>query len=158
MRPITARDLMNPDVLTVDATMTVRELAAFLVENEISGAPVEDGEGRLVGVVSLADLAAASAGGRDGASTPHAFAHQGFDTAPSAELAALEIDDESLTVADIMTPALYTIDEHATVSEVASTMLDGHVHRLLVTGSEPDTVVGILSTSDLLGLLIEEPS
>jgi len=34
MRPITAGDLMNPEILTVEADMTVRELAAFLVENE----------------------------------------------------------------------------------------------------------------------------
>lgn len=126
MRPITARDLMNPEVLTVETSMLVRDLAAFLVDNEISGAPVEDAEGRLVGVVSLVDLAAS------------------------------QIDDERLTVAEIMTPALYTIDENATVSEVASTMLDGHVHRLLVTGEKPDSVVGIVSTSDLLGLLVEE--
>ena len=56
MRPITASDLMNPEVLTVQTGMTVRELASFLIDNEISGAPVADSEGRLVGVVSLRDL------------------------------------------------------------------------------------------------------
>jgi predicted transcriptional regulator len=45
MRPITASDLMNPEVLTAGSDMTVRELAAFLIENEISGAPVEDPTG-----------------------------------------------------------------------------------------------------------------
>ena len=49
---------MNPNVLVVQEDMTVEELARFLVESEISGAPVVDPEGRLVGVVSVTDLAA----------------------------------------------------------------------------------------------------
>lgn len=59
MRPITASDLMNPAVLTVRDDLTVRDLANFLVENEISGAPVEDGSGKLVGVVSVTDIVTA---------------------------------------------------------------------------------------------------
>ena len=59
MRPINARDLMNPVPLTVSETMSIGELATFLTDNEISGAPVVDHEGRLVGVVSVVDLARA---------------------------------------------------------------------------------------------------
>ncbi|MBP7589377.1 MAG: CBS domain-containing protein, partial [Thermoanaerobaculia bacterium] len=50
MRDLVAKDVMNSDLITVPADMTVAELAEFLVENEISGVPVEDAEGRLVGV------------------------------------------------------------------------------------------------------------
>ena len=57
MRPITAADLMNPEVLTVPENMTVRELARYLTDNEITGAPVEDVNGKLVGVVSVVDIA-----------------------------------------------------------------------------------------------------
>jgi CBS domain-containing protein len=137
MRPITAGDLMNPEILTVDADMTVRELASFLVENEISGAPVRDPGGRIVGVVSLFDLAAVASDGDDG----------GGDDGGGA-------DDprEGLCVADIMTPVIHSVTEDATVSEVAAAMLKGHLHRLLVT--RDDQAVGIISTSDLQGLLI----
>ena len=49
---------------------------------------------------------------------------------------------------------VYTVSEDATVSEIASTMLDNHLHRVLVTrDGQP---LGIISTSDLLGLLIDE--
>ena len=48
---------MNPEVLTVREDMSVRALASFLVDNEITGAPVEDISGKLVGVVSLVDIA-----------------------------------------------------------------------------------------------------
>src|SRR5215203_5722911 len=63
MRPIIAADVMNPNVLMVQEDMTAGELASFLVESEISGAPVVDPTGRLVGVVSLTDLARSVAQG-----------------------------------------------------------------------------------------------
>jgi len=134
MRPITAGDLMNPEILTVDADMTVRELASFLVENEISGAPVRDREGRMVGVVSLFDIAAVASDGEDESG------------------GGPEEPRDGLFVADIMTPVIHSVTEDATVAEVAAAMLRGHLHRLLVT--REDQAVGIISTSDLLGLLI----
>ncbi|HSK74954.1 MAG TPA: CBS domain-containing protein [Thermoanaerobaculia bacterium] len=147
MRPITAGDLMNPEILTVEADMTVRELAAFLVENEISGAPVQDDEGRIVGVVSLVDIAAVhSEGDEDSQRTGTPFA-RGRASEPDGDGGG-----DGLMVADVMTPMVYSVTEDATVSEVASAMLKGHLHRVLVT--REDRAVGIISTSDLLGLLV----
>lgn len=147
MRPITAGDLMNPEILTVDADMTVRELAAFLVENEISGAPVQDDEGRIVGVVSLVDVAAVHSEGDDDAQRTGLPFARGHASEPDGDGGR-----DSLTVADIMTPMVYSVTEDAQVSEVASAMLKGHLHRVLVT--REDRAVGIISTSDLLGLLV----
>ena len=53
-----------------------------------------------------------------------------------------------------MNPKIYSVKEDATVSEIASMMLKGHIHRLLVT--REDRAVGIITTSDLLGLLVGE--
>lgn len=145
MRPITAGDLMNPEILTVDADMTVRELAAYLVENEISGAPVQDEEGRIVGVVSLVDVAAVHSESEDGDSE-RSFGMRG-GSEPDGDGGR-----DSLMVADVMTPMVYSVTEDATVSEVATAMLKGHLHRVLVT--REDRAVGIISTSDLLGLLV----
>ncbi|HBL30225.1 MAG TPA: hypothetical protein DD490_25615 [Acidobacteria bacterium] len=164
MRPITAADLMNPRVLTVREDLTIRELANVLTENEISGAPVEDRSGKLVGVVSLTDVVEALAeddeeddDGIEGGETDRgAFFVSEWrdDTMSREEIEELGLDDAELTVAEIMTPEVFTVREDTPVSEIALAMIQNHVHRLLVT--RDDRVVGILSTSDLLGLLVEE--
>jgi len=190
MRPITAADLMNPKVLAVRDDLTLRELAAFLIRNQITGAPVEDGAGRLVGLVSLVEVARAVLVGEDEASA--AVGERGGATGEAGEIGDAEEDEEDeedqedeedeedqeddaadpdgsaaerddfadlepaadLLVRDIMTPAVDSVPEDATVSEVATRMLDSHVHRLLVT--RDGAPVGIVTTSDLLGLLIDE--
>ena len=52
----TARDVMTRNVALVRADQTLREAAALLTECHISGAPVVDRDGRLVGVLSESDL------------------------------------------------------------------------------------------------------
>jgi CBS domain-containing protein len=51
-----AKDLMTRDVITAKPTMTVKNLAAVLIKNQISGAPVASKDGRIIGVVSEADI------------------------------------------------------------------------------------------------------
>lgn len=53
-----AKDIMTRDVITVNPTMTVKSLAMMLIKNQISGAPVADKVGRIVGVVSESDIVA----------------------------------------------------------------------------------------------------
>ena len=51
-----AKDIMTKDVITVSPVTTVKSLAKILIQNQISGAPVADKKGKIVGVVSEADL------------------------------------------------------------------------------------------------------
>ena len=53
-----AKDIMTRDIITVSPTMSVKNLALALIKNQISGAPVADKNGKLVGVVSEADMIA----------------------------------------------------------------------------------------------------
>ena len=53
-----AKDIMTKDVITVSPTTTVRSLAMILIKNQISGAPVAGRNGKIVGVVSEADIVA----------------------------------------------------------------------------------------------------
>jgi CBS domain-containing protein len=53
-----AKNIMTRDIITVSAGMKVKDLAMTLIKNQISGAPVVDRNGKIVGVVSEADLVA----------------------------------------------------------------------------------------------------
>ena len=152
-----ARDIMTSDIVSVAETATVRELVALLQEHEISGVPVVNARGKITGVVSVSDVAASSGGGGSigpEVASPEFYVHGWEDKLNPDDLRQLHIEDEGLLVSDIMTPRVYTVKGDAPISEVARTMVDGHVHRLLVEeGGEP---VGIVSTLDLLRLLADD--
>ena len=152
-----ARDLMTPEVLTVREDMAVANLAEFLVGEEITGAVVVDEDGRPTGVVSLADIAASAVGQAEVArshSNPDFYVRslesRFFDL---VELQGLHLEQADLLVKDIMSPAVYSVPETATLIEVIEEMLGGHVHRLVVT--QGNELVGIISSTDLLKVLLE---
>ena len=51
-----AKDIMTKEIITVSPTTSVKKLAMTLVKNQISGAPVLDKNGKIIGVVSEADI------------------------------------------------------------------------------------------------------
>jgi CBS domain-containing protein len=53
-----AKDIMTKDIVTVPPKTTVKSLAKILIQNQISGAPVADKNGKILGVVSEADIVA----------------------------------------------------------------------------------------------------
>lgn len=53
-----AKNIMTRDIITVTPTMTVKNLAMTLIKNQISGAPVSSRDGKIVGIVSEADIVA----------------------------------------------------------------------------------------------------
>ena len=53
-----AKDIMTKDIITVSPTMSVKTLAMTLIKNQISGAPVAAKNGKILGVVSEADIVA----------------------------------------------------------------------------------------------------
>lgn len=53
-----AKDIMTRDIITVSPTMTIKNLAMTLIKNQISGAPVAGRNGKIIGVVSEADIVA----------------------------------------------------------------------------------------------------
>lgn len=53
-----AKDIMTRDLITVSPTTTVKNLAMILIKNQISGAPVAAKNGKIIGIVSEADIVA----------------------------------------------------------------------------------------------------
>ena len=155
LEQLTASDIMNPDVVLVHDDMSVHELAATLTQHGISGAPVLNGDGQLVGVVSLSDIVA-NDGKRQailGGEHVGDFFLQGWeDELDETELRPFHVvEDEGMTVADILTPVIYKCDESTDIATMADTMIKGRIHRLVVT--RDDAVVGIVSTLDMLKAL-----
>jgi predicted transcriptional regulator len=144
------RDLMNPDIMTVTDEMTTDELARYLVEREISGAPVVDSQGRVVGVVSMTDI------GRNLAEPAEVSATSGFyrDDVADALFEGVGQDHAeapTVTVRDVMSPVIYQVAATASVAEAARQMVDQHIHRLLVVdGTDP---VGIITSMDVLRMV-----
>lgn len=143
----TVRDLMQRDVIQVQAAASVASLATLLVRNHISGAPVVNPDGKVIGVVSLHDIAARNGNGNG----TQRFYRSGEPAAAEAEYLAsfyAEEDDAVGTVADIMTPRVHHIAPDASVIELVGLMLSAHVHRVLVL--EDDRLLGVVSTTDVM--------
>ncbi len=93
---------MNTEVLSVRDDMTVQELATFLTEREILGAPVVDGEGEVIGVVSCTDIAQNAV--RENQAKVDFFGQGWEEKIDPEELQDLPVENESLPVREIMTP------------------------------------------------------
>jgi predicted transcriptional regulator len=149
------KELMNPDIMTVADDMTTDELARYLIEREISGAPVVDSQGHLIGVVSMTDIGRNMAEPSDFASSHSS----GFYRDVAADLTLEDlgqryVEERAVSVRDVMTPVIHQVPVTASLAEAARMMVEQHIHRLVVTqGKEP---VGIITSMDLLKMVAEQ--
>ncbi|RMF69348.1 MAG: CBS domain-containing protein [Calditrichaeota bacterium] len=152
MKTLTAKDIMNPEVITVSDDLTVHELANLFTEKMISGAPVVDQEGRLVGVVSLSDIVrndTQRATIVKERSETNFYLHGWEDRLTEEELSEFHVETiDEMLVRDIMTPILFEVSEDTSLAEMADMMINGRIHRLIVTRA--GKVVGIVTTLDML--------
>lgn len=145
-----ARDLMRVQLVTIDAGASLSEVERILSESRISGAPVIDRRGTIVGVVSVRDLIERYAEAPESRSSRRKSTfYLSTEDVEDDELEEFETPQESEeTAADVMTPAVHTIDADATLEEVARTMAELVIHRILVT--ENARIVGLISSIDVL--------
>src|SRR5574341_246274 len=155
MQYLTAKNVMNPNVISVPADWTIEELSQFLVDKAITGAPVKNEEGKLIGVVSLTDIVRHDSLAEIDlrADEPHDYYMHGWEDRLSPEdLTSFHVEDKpEATVKDIMTPMIFKVDENTSLQEVADAMIGGRVHRLLVT--HEGRVIGIVTTMDMLKVI-----
>ncbi|MEM7166260.1 MAG: CBS domain-containing protein [Planctomycetota bacterium] len=152
---IAVTDVMSRAVATVGPTWTLAELAGFLADEKVLGAPVVDDAGKLVGVVSTTDLVAAI--GDDGASYGSEPVFGVFDGAGrweplSARLSRERFENGDTKVADVMTTDPITATPDASVGEVAALLLEHGIHRLIITSD--GLLRGIVTATDLLAALV----
>ena len=147
-------DVMNPDVMTVADDMTTDELVRYLNEHEISGAPVVDGQGHLVGVVSMTDIGRNLAEPSDFTSAPSEFYRDTADELTLEDLGQRFVEERTVTVRHVMTPLVQQVPSTASVAEAARIMIEQHIHRLVVTRNKQP--VGIVTSMDLLKVIANE--
>lgn len=152
--PTLARDLMQTSVLTVGPDTPLADVQRLFVEEGIGGAPVADERGRVVGVVTASDVLRAVTEDRDTAwSEPHYFRDDlEFSRGEGAhDLGDFQDRLAELRVEEVMTPGILTVAPEATAAEVAATLRQHRVHRVLVV--ENGALAGIVSTYDLVELV-----
>ena len=137
------RDVMARSVVTADRATPLKDVAGLLVDNRISGIPVVDPDGTVLGVVSEADLLVKEQG-------PDAIRHRrlarffGDSSASRAQLAKLA----AVTAGEAMTAPAVTIGSARPISEAAALMTARKVNRLPVV--DGGRLVGIVTRADLV--------
>jgi CBS domain-containing protein len=134
-QPTTVGDLMALDPIVVKATASLAEAAELLDRHHISGLPVVDPGGSLVGVVSQTDLVRAR-------STEFLWSNW-----------------PGLAVRHLMTSPAVTVTRSTPLAIAAARMDRQHIHRLVVVADDDETLpIGILSMTDLVHSIATAPA
>ena len=147
-----AKDVMTKEVISVKPETTIEELARLLMKQQISGAPVVDDKGKIVGVVTENDLI--SKNSRLHIPTILRL----FDAYIPLGTSKMESDIRKMaasTVEDICTKEIITVDEEASVEYIATIMTEKRIHILPVV--REGKLVGIIGKKDMIkGIAAEQ--
>jgi len=143
-----AVDVMTGKPVTLTATASVASAIATLEQHHITGAPVVDDAGRVIGMFSLWDFVRSQTSPKRSANENQANPQQktvhGARPSPSTE---------SATVGDWMSRTEGSVPRDQLLVEVARTMCTAHWHRVPVVMGDGQ-LVGIISTMDVLAALV----
>jgi CBS domain-containing protein len=133
------RDVMTTEVVTVRPDLSVKDAAEMLARCSISGVPVVDDSGEVVGVFSEADILVRETGARGRSGILGWFLEPDFE---------LEAKIRAENVGGAMTTPALTISSSRPVHEAAARMVEDSVNRLPVV--DDGKLVGIVSRADLV--------
>jgi CBS domain-containing protein len=149
----TAADIMTRDVKTIPADATLQEVATLLTTHNISGAPVVDESGRVVGIISESDLISEA---KKRSSVPHVAAF-GIFIPQEETLDRLYHGGATLIAEEVMSKRIVSVPQDTPLDNVAATMVRVNVNRLPVINEDGD-LVGIITRHDLLRGLYDLPT
>jgi CBS domain-containing protein len=141
-----ASDIMKTDIVKVPYDMTVEELARVFIEKNVTGVPVLDADGKLIGMVTENDLISRN----KKLHIPTVMRlFDAFIPLEGSDTMEKEIKKMSATQAgDICTRELVTIDENASLEEIATIMSEQGVHHLPVV--HDGELVGVIDQHDVI--------
>lgn len=143
---------MTAPVITVRPDTRVGEIARLMVEHAISGVPVVDGAGRVVGIVTESDLI-----------VRHARLHFPVylpilgEVIPIGNLRRLNEELRralGTTAADVMTSPVRTVNVDTSLEDVVTLLVDHHIGRVPVL--EEGRLAGIITRTDIVRLIARE--
>jgi CBS domain-containing protein len=136
-----AHQIMTRSVITIAPDATILDAAKTMLQHHVSGLPVVDAAGKLVGIVSEGDFIR-----RSEIATQRKRGR--WLRALLGDSAVDYIHEHGRTVADVMTGDPITVTEDATLEEIVDTMETKGVKRLPVMAG--DRLVGIVSRANLM--------
>ena len=146
-----ARDIMVQEVITVREDTRTREVARLMLEHDISGLPVVDIQGRVVGMVTERDLT--TDGRTDGLKGFFSKLVPHMDVEVDEERLRLALDDP---VSTVMTSPVVTAREDATCNDMARLMNEQNINRIPIVGVD-DRLKGIVTRADIIKTLSMSP-
>ena len=138
-----ARDVMMSPVITVKPDSSIKEVAQIFVTRRISGVPVVDDEGNLVGIVTEGDLLRRSEAGTERKRSSWLLLFTGNET-----LAADYVRAHSRKVADVMTRNVITATPDTPLREIASLLEKNSIKRVPVMSN--GQLVGLITRANLI--------
>ncbi len=137
-----AADIMSHHVHCVELSMNMQQAAGFLAGKNISGAPVIDGGGKVVGVVSEKDFLA-----RLGVGKTASFMQIIAQWLGNKGSLATELQNHS--IAEIMSAPAITAGPEISVAAISSLFIDRRINRLPIVDGD-DRLLGIVTRTDLV--------
>jgi len=147
-----AKDIMTKDIITVKPATTIEDLARILIKHQISGTPVVDEDGNLIGIVTENDLISKN----KKLHIPTIL--RLFDAFIPLGTSRLEEEIKRMaafTVGEICTRNVVTCDEDMSIEDVATMMTEKKIHLLPVLKER--RLVGIIGKKDLIKGISGQP-
>ncbi len=149
------KDIMTRKVVTVGPEATLRDVAHILFENHVSGVPVIDDQGRLLGIISETDIVAAVKTYERRLNmvfpTPSILSITFKPDYKEKELTSAVKEFQTLKAKDVMTSQILVLGPEDTLQRVVLVMNSFGVNRIPIV--EDTKLVGIVARSDVIRYL-----
>jgi len=144
-----AADIMTPDVVAVKADCTVYQIAELMVNRRISGIPVLGDDGKVLGIVTEADLLRRPELERHAHNSPGWLLR--LFCGPES-LAVRYVKSFGMYASEVMTAPVVVVDANTPVGEIARILDEKKIKRVPVVRSE--RLIGIVSRADLMRCIV----
>jgi len=143
---VIAADIMAREVVTIGPDESVARAAALMTANDVSALPVVNTDGRLIGIISEADLLR-----REEIATATRRPSWVESITPATTLATDFVKSRSKRVADLMSKDVISVSEFASLNDIAALLERNRIKRVPVVRG--DQLVGIVSRGNLIQAL-----